>query len=267
MGTKQAIILEDKRNSYFKVDISRVHEEEGFNARIDYGDLQELKKSIIENGIITPLRGNKVDGEWIIVDGHRRYRAAKLAVKEGHDILIPIMVQPVGNNHEDRLIEMLVTATGKPLEPFEQADVYKRLIAHGWSEKDIAKRTGKSAAHVNSMLSYNELDTETKGLVSTGKVSTSAAVEATRKHGVKKAQEIIKEAVKKKDGGNVERSELGLSKKVSTEKLSVLVAALKGSEHIILSEMLETVKLYMDSNITMYEALSELKSKQEELTV
>lgn len=255
---KASIIPEDKRNSYFKVDISRVHEEEGFNARVDYGDLQELKNSIIQNGILLPLRANKVNGEWFIVDGHRRYRAAKLAVAEGHDILIPLMVQPIGNNAEDRLIEMLVTATGKPLEPFEQAVVYKRLIAHGWSEKQIAERIGKSQSSVKTMLKFNELDKETKDMVADGKVSTSAAVESIAKVGVAKTQEKIKAAVKEK-GSVTSRQDLGLSKKVSTDKLKVLAVACEDEGNTDLALLITFVEAYMNSELTLQECITSIK--------
>ena len=51
--------------------------EEGFNVRYDYGNIEELSNSIVENGVKVPLRvyEKKDSGEKVIIDGHRRFNA------------------------------------------------------------------------------------------------------------------------------------------------------------------------------------------------
>lgn len=55
------------------------------NIRVDYGDLTELTASIKENGVRQPLILDKGD---ILVDGHRRLKAAKAAGLEKVDDMI-----------------------------------------------------------------------------------------------------------------------------------------------------------------------------------
>ena len=161
---------------------------------------------------------------------------------------------------------MLVTASGKPLEPYEQAGVYRRLISYGWKEKDIATRTGKSVTHVNSMLKFNELDTETKNLVKTGEVSASLVVETVRKSGIEGAQKIIKDIIKKKTETKattpVKRKDLGLDKKVSTEKLLLLAEDMKMKGSPTFFNAINHIKLYMDGKISLEEcSLNLLENK------
>lgn len=63
--------MASKRTDLLWVDPVNLTVQEGFNVRYDYGDIDELAKSIIENGVKVPVRGVKDRGtdNYILTDG------------------------------------------------------------------------------------------------------------------------------------------------------------------------------------------------------
>lgn len=131
---------------------------EGFNKRIDYGDIEGLAQSILMNGLQLPLRAKKVLNQdtYELVDGHRRMRAIQLLIDRGHDIgRIPVI--PFKGNQDDRLFTMFITGVdSKPLNTIEQSECVRMLINAGFNNEEISTRVGKSVSHINNLekLSY-----------------------------------------------------------------------------------------------------------------
>ena len=74
-------INETQRKDILYIDPRQIKIEEGFNTRTDYGNIDELMNSIIENGVKIPLRGFKDGDFYIITDGHRRLTATMKAIE------------------------------------------------------------------------------------------------------------------------------------------------------------------------------------------
>ena len=123
-----------QRKDVLYLPIEQINIEPDFNVRQDMGDLSALAKSIEENGIKNPIRGFKREGVYWITDGHRRYYAAKILVKKGIDVKIPLISEGHLVTEEQRVIDMLVCNDGKKLNPIEESEAVARLFNYGYSE-------------------------------------------------------------------------------------------------------------------------------------
>jgi ParB family chromosome partitioning protein len=198
MSTVQKV----KRSDVFKVDPLSLKVEEGFNVRVDYGNIEELAASIAQRGVMVPLRGYRVKEEnaedtFVIVDGHRRFKAIQLAMELGAEIsLVPIMLEPRGYSKEDRILDMFTLNDGKRLEPIEEGELFKRLKNLGWDEKELSQKTGRSLAHVYKMLEVVNSPKEVQNAVKEGSISAntvSQIIQTTKDEDAQK--EMVKEAV------------------------------------------------------------------------
>lgn len=176
--------LADKRSDIFHVRLNAVMIEDGFNPREDYGNLDELAQSLAAEGQKCPgeVRLGENGDTVVLIDGHRRFEAIKLAnSKYGAEIRTFACVKEArGTNAETRLLSTLVTNSGKPLTPLEEASCYKRLIAYGMDKKEIARRTGKKATYINKLLDVLASTPELREALSNNKISLSAAIELAR---------------------------------------------------------------------------------------
>ena len=175
-----------KRTDLLNIPVGNLKIVDGFNARLDYGDIDSLASSIAENGVKVPLRVYKDRGtdNYLIVDGHRRFKAVQSAidnglVKEG-DLLLPCVLESKGSNEEDMVLGMILYNDGKRLNMLEEAEVYKRLINYGWDAVKIASKVGKTRTHIDNCLLLLSASTELKQKVISGEVSSSFVIEELR---------------------------------------------------------------------------------------
>lgn len=220
-----------KRGDLYKIPVSALVEEEGFNVREDYGDLESLALSIEESGVINPIHVYKKNDKWVLIDGHRRYRAAKIVeARTGTVIYIPaVLANAKTTSKEERCLDLILTNDGKHLEPYEEAEVYKRLVSYGWTASKIAKKVGKSDTYVGNLLTFTTVATEIKDMVKEGKLSTSLVTDTIKANGsVEAGEEALKDAVAKSEGKPVKRETVkNLDKKVSLAKLSNIISSLE----------------------------------------
>lgn len=184
-------IQKTKKDDLFKVDPRNIIIDEDFNVRKDYGDMEELCQSVIANGVIEPVICAKVRGEdkYLLTDGFRRMRAVLMAIERGHDIAF-VKVVPATGNMEDRILQMIITGTGKkPLTMLEEGDAYKRLVAYEYEPKEIAKKLGKSTAHVYNLLKLADTPNKVKKMIETDKITATTVVQLMRN--VKTADDLI----------------------------------------------------------------------------
>jgi ParB family transcriptional regulator, chromosome partitioning protein len=132
--------------------------------------LDELAASIREHGIIQPLIvSERAVGQYELVAGERRWRAAQLAELER----VPVIVRETTPQEllELALIENVQRAD---LNPLEEARAYQSLIKDfGLSDSQVAERVGKSrVAVVNTRrllnLSQRGQEAITKSEISAG---------------------------------------------------------------------------------------------------
>ncbi len=97
--------------------------------------LEELKDSIQQHGVFTPILVKKSIAGYDLIAGERRLRASKLAGLETMEIALLENIQ-----RED-------------LNVIEEARAYEQLIQKlGYTQEQLAKRVGKSREHITNLL-------------------------------------------------------------------------------------------------------------------
>jgi len=136
------------RNIPINKFITNVHQ-----PRKDFGDLTELTESIKEKGILEPILIRPRDGQFEIIAGERRYRAAKLAeLKE-----IPCIEYDVPDN-EALELSIIENIQRKDLDIYEQAYSLKSLSEiYGYTHQEIAQKIGKSRVTVSELIRITDL--------------------------------------------------------------------------------------------------------------
>lgn len=191
-----------------KIALNKIVVRDGFNVRQDFGDIQSLAYSILENGQVQAGRVDILqDGTFLLVDGHRRYKACVLLAEMGNEPFFRAVVNSSKTTEEQRILQMFTTQDNKPLQPGEVAELINRLINLGHTQATISKKIGKTPAYVSQMLSYANESLHIKEHVNAGEISVSAVlqlqkdipVQSQRIAAVKKAVAAKKETIKESD--------------------------------------------------------------------
>lgn len=130
--------------------------------------LQELAASIRENGVIQPVVVEQAGEVYILHDGERRCRAARIA---GLAAIPAVVVPPLnGTGGRNRLLRAIVANVQRAdLNPIEEARAYARLRdEHGLTQQDIAQKCGVNTVRVYSRLSLLQADPEVQELIARG---------------------------------------------------------------------------------------------------
>jgi len=133
--------------------------------------LQELAASIRVNGIIQPLIVRRHAGQYQLVAGERRWRAARMAGLTE----VPVVVQEVADPLmlELALIENIQR---EDLNAIETAHAYERLGSElGLSQEEIGRRTGKDRSSIANTLRLLKLPTEVQLLLAEHRLSMGHA--------------------------------------------------------------------------------------------
>lgn len=153
------------------VPIGKVVVEKGFNNRRSLGSLDELAASIKSVGLLQPLLVRRENGSFHLIAGERRLAASKLAGKK--DIEIKVVDQDEKERLESLLVENLHR---KDIDPVEEADGYRRLSDLGLKQGEIAKKVGRSEAHISKRLALTNLSPLTAKLLAAGTIPIDSAI-------------------------------------------------------------------------------------------
>ena len=133
--------------------------------------LEELAASIRANGIIQPLVVRRHDGEYQMVAGERRWRAAKMAGLAE----VPVVVLDVA---EPQMLELALIENiqREDLNPIETAHAYERLGRElGLSQEEIGRRTGKDRTSIANTVRLLKLPSEVQLLLAERRLSMGHA--------------------------------------------------------------------------------------------
>ena len=127
--------------------------------RFDETELQELAASITSLGLIQPIvvrQHPTLPGQWMIVAGERRWRAASIA---GMETIRAIVDER--DVAERRLVQIVENVQRADLDPMDVVAGYQELvIQHELSAADIAAKTGKSKQVVGEYLAVLKMPEE-----------------------------------------------------------------------------------------------------------
>lgn len=221
------------RKDLFLIEPAKIQEKPDWNVRAQTEELiahiEQLALSISEVGVQQAITVYMEDDVIYLSDGHCRLAAVKLAMERGAEIKsIPCRVEERYANDADRVLAMIVKNSGKPLTPLEKASVAKRLVAFGWSEDEIAKKTGISKQYVGQLLQMESMPETLKGMVKKGVISASVALGAQKEYG-EEAVEKIAAAVAQQPG---ETKKKRVTKKALEDRKPQIKKELKALEVI-----------------------------------
>jgi ParB family chromosome partitioning protein len=128
----------------------------------DADKLEELASSIRAQGMVQPVVVREVaDGEYELIAGERRWRAAQLASLD----LIPAMVRDVPDEAAVAMA-LIENIQREDLNPLEEATALRRLIDEfSMTHREAAEAVGRSRAAVSNLLRLLELMQEVKDMV------------------------------------------------------------------------------------------------------
>lgn len=217
-GSKTAATAFQTGN-YSLVPPSQILVDEKKNPREDYGNVEELMLSIIENGIRNPLKGYLKDGKVVLREGFRRMRAVKLALEKGKTVeRVPVIIEDRPMSEEERTLEFLINNDGKPFTMLEQSEVIRRLLNFEWKVTDIVKKTGKARGYIENLILLTRVPVKVQNYIKDGKISAHAVIQIMQavKGDADKAVEEIESAIKTaKESGK----EKATPKHVATKKV------------------------------------------------
>ncbi|WP_198970592.1 ParB/RepB/Spo0J family partition protein [Xylophilus sp. ASV27] len=177
--------------------------------RMDEGALYELAESIKAQGIMQPilvrrLQGGDHAGQYEIIAGERRFRAARLAGLDS----VPVLVRDVPDESAAAMA-LIENMQREDLNPLEEAQGLQRLVKEfGLTHEQAAQAVGRSrsaasnllrllnlAEPVQTMLMAGDLDMgHARALLSLDRAAqiTAAHQIAARKLSVREAEGLVK---------------------------------------------------------------------------
>lgn len=164
--------LEDRSKEYFTCDIGLIHPNR-YQPRLRFSEneLEEMARSIRQQGIIQPLLVRKDNNGYELITGERRLRAAKKAgLKQ-----VPVLVKTITDTD---MLEMSIVENVQraDLNPIEEAEAYHRLITEfGLTQDQAADRVGKSRSAVANFLRLRQLPEQIKESIMDGDLSMGHA--------------------------------------------------------------------------------------------
>jgi ParB family transcriptional regulator, chromosome partitioning protein len=121
--------------------------------QFDEEALDELADSIRERGVLQPILLRPEGGDYMIIAGERRWRAAQRARLHA----IPAIVREVDESTTSE-IALIENIQREDLNPLEEAEGYRQLIQrHGHTQDEVGRIVHKSRSHVANLLRLLDL--------------------------------------------------------------------------------------------------------------
>ncbi|MFC1667114.1 ParB/RepB/Spo0J family partition protein [Candidatus Omnitrophota bacterium] len=137
----------------------------------DQRSLKDLAASIKEKGFIQPVLVRSKQGEYELIAGERRFRAAKMLGLNQ----VPAIIKDV-SDLDSLELSIIENIQREDLNPIDQAKAYKRLLDEfNLTQENIADTIGKDRATVANMLRLLKLPQKIQEYVSRGTISMGHA--------------------------------------------------------------------------------------------
>jgi ParB family chromosome partitioning protein len=168
-----------------------------FQPRTDFDkeSLDELKKSILENGLIQPVTVRRAEnGFYELISGERRLRAFnEIGYRE-----IPAYIIKVDSKEAMLALSLIENIQRKKLNPIEVAQAYKRLIMEcDLSQEDVAEKVGKDRTTIANSIRLLKLPEEIQQSLIRDEISVGHARALINLDSYDQKIEILKEIISK----------------------------------------------------------------------
>ena len=140
----------------------------------DKNGINELAESIKSKGLVQPILvrpSNANDGEYEIIAGERRWRAAQVA--QLHKI--PAVIRSL-NDTESLEIAIIENVQRSDLSPIEEAAGYKKLMeSYNHTQEQLSEVVGKSRSHIANIVKLLSLPQSIQDMIAQGSISSGHA--------------------------------------------------------------------------------------------
>lgn len=233
-----------KRTDIFSIDPRNIIVPQGFNSRVNFGNIEELAEQIKTAGMLNPITVQAVkmeDGteKYNLVDGERRYRAIMLLIDKGEQIkgkdidYISAIKVPSNLSKSELYVQQAMRNEGKNFNEYEWAILASKLRDECGIDNmsEIARMLGKNNGQVVYWFQILELPEKYQALVRDGKLCGPDLRRVLQAHGrdTEKAWEDIEEmqaAAEEKGEEHLSLKDLGYDSKTKIFKDSKTI--LKG---------------------------------------
>jgi len=144
--------------------------------RKDFDDskMEELISSVKAKGILQPIAVRELsDGNYEIIAGERRFRAAKAAGLKN----IPAYILSISSESEIMEYALIENIQRVDLDPIEESEAFALLKSkYNLSQKEISKRVGKSRSLIANSLRLLKLPTSLKDDIKQKKITMGHAI-------------------------------------------------------------------------------------------
>lgn len=165
-------LIEDSKQ-LIQVELSRI-KPNPYQPREEMDDdrLEDLRRSIIEKGILQPLVLRRVEDGFELIAGERRYRAAKEAQLK----TVPAIVMNVSASEEMLELSLVENIQREDLNAIDQAKAYGRLMdEYGLTQDQVAQKVGKDRSTVANFLRLLQLPLSVQGKLKAGHITMGHA--------------------------------------------------------------------------------------------
>ncbi len=140
----------------------------------DPEEMEELKASIEQHGILQPLVVRRLEGgKYELIAGERRLRATKSL----EWTKVPAVVRRNVASDDTRLVYALIENVQREnLNPIEEAQAYDQLNKeYGLTHEEIGERVGKTRVRITNIMRVLKLPAEIQRGLSEGKITSGHA--------------------------------------------------------------------------------------------
>jgi len=170
-----------KSKSAAEIPVSRIGPDpDQPREEFDEAALGRLAESLRTRGQIQPITVRWVEerGQYVIVCGERRWRAASLAGLPTMQCIVQDKPIPAGDLLALQLVENLLR---EDLKPIEQARAYRALMdAHGWTVSQVARELAVDHSNVSRALALLNLPAAVQEQVEQGTLPPATAYEVSK---------------------------------------------------------------------------------------
>lgn len=206
------------KNLIIKVNPQDIVVAEGFNSRVDFGDIEGLAKSLEVNGMLIPIGvfPIEVNGEkkYRLINGERRYRATLYNLERGIKNPIYAVVEDANINSKEQLIEQIVTNDGKGFNEMERALHYQKLLDMGMTKEEIIERVdGGAKSRIDYCLQHLNRDERVQKAMLDGKIEGVLVRHVYSAHGKNDKEGAVNEILTSIGLAEIKAEEEGKKKK------------------------------------------------------
>lgn len=156
--------------SYIQLDKIKPNPEQP-RKEFDKQALEELTQSVRENGVIVPITVIKENGEYVLIAGERRYRAAKSAGLSE----IPAYIR-IATKKEVMEMALVENIQREDLNAIEIALALKGLIEEcNLTQEQMSERIGKNRSTITNYLRLLKLPAEVQVAIRNNQISMGHA--------------------------------------------------------------------------------------------